>query len=96
MTNNIVDQIGSTVTVWCNDGNGMENRKLLTIDTFGIVVTGFGGWDKAVFIPWCQVKYVDYPNRSNHLLAEEKAWVPPTGSGGIIKVRETDNTKGCD
>ncbi len=73
MTNNIVDQIGSTVTVWCNDGNGMENRKLLTIDTFGIVVIGYGDWEKAVFIPWCQVKYVDYPNRSNKVLAGDPA-----------------------
>lgn len=62
MKNNIVDRIGSQVTVWTADGNPMMNRKLLTLDTFGIVVSG---WEPnstlAVFVPWCQVKYVDYP-----------------------------------
>lgn len=60
MANNIVDRVGSTVTVWTQDGNPMENRKLLTLDTFGIVVTGYNDESKAVFIPWVQVKYVDY------------------------------------
>jgi hypothetical protein len=64
MANNIVDKVGSPVTVWTQDGNPMENRTLLTLDTFGIVVTGYGSSDKAVFVPWCQVKYVDYPNDS--------------------------------
>lgn len=62
MSNNIVDRIGGTVTVWTQDGNGMEKRKLLTVDTFGIVVTGFRSDVNAVFVPWCQVKYVDYSN----------------------------------
>jgi len=61
MANNIVDKIGSEVTVWTQDGNPMERRKLLTLDTFGIVVTGCGAPEKAVFVPWGQVKYVDYP-----------------------------------
>lgn len=61
MTNNIVDKVGSEVTVWTQDGNPMENRKLLTLDTFGIVVTGYESCEKAVFVPWVQVKYVDYP-----------------------------------
>lgn len=61
MANNIVDKVGTEVTVWTQDGNPMENRKLLTLDTFGIVVTGYGSTDKAVFVPWIQVKYVDYP-----------------------------------
>lgn len=62
MANNIVDKVGSKVTVWTQDGNPMEERKLLTLDTFGIVVTGYGSEQKAVFVPWNQVKYVDYPN----------------------------------
>ena len=60
MNDNIVDRIGSEVTVWTQDGNAMENRTLLTLDTFGIVVTGYGSADKCVFVPWVQVKYVDY------------------------------------
>lgn len=65
MNANIVDHIGSTVNVWTADGNAMENRQLLTVDTFGIVVTGFvdattDSLSKAVFVPWIQVKYVDY------------------------------------
>lgn len=59
--NNIVDKIGSQVTVWTVDGNAMENRTLLTLDTFGIVVTGWNAADKAVFVPWVRVTYVDYP-----------------------------------
>lgn len=62
MANNIVDRVGSKVTVWTQDGNPMEDRKLLTLDTFGVAVTGCGSERKAVFVPWCQVKYVDYPN----------------------------------
>lgn len=62
MKANIVDRIGSQVTVYTADGNPMENRILLTLDTFGIVVSG---WKPelglAVFVPWNQVKYVDYP-----------------------------------
>ena len=65
MANNIVDKVGSQLTVWCKDGNAMENRKLLTVDTFGIVVTGYGSDEKAVFVPWNQVKYVDYPAEVN-------------------------------
>lgn len=61
MTNNLVDKCGSTVTVWCEDGNAMENRKLFTLDTFGVVVSGYGSEDKAVFIPWIKVKYIDFP-----------------------------------
>lgn len=60
MTANIVDHCGSKVTVWCEDGNAMENRTLLTLDSFGLVVTGYQDDDKYVFVPWCKVKYVDY------------------------------------
>lgn len=60
MTNNLVDKIGSDVTVWVHDGNAMENRTLLTLDTFGVVVTGWNDASKAVFVPWNQVKYIDY------------------------------------
>jgi hypothetical protein len=60
MKNNIVDRIGSQVTVWTADGNPMENRTLLTLDTFGVVVAGFNP-ENAVFVPWNQVKYIDYP-----------------------------------
>lgn len=63
MSDNIVDKVLSPVTVWCQDGNAMENRTLLTLDTFGIVVTRFSG-DVAVFVPWCQVKYVEYPRET--------------------------------
>lgn len=59
MSNNLVDQCGSKVTVWCSDGNAMESRILLTLDTFGIVVTACTG-DNAVFVPWNMVKYIDY------------------------------------
>jgi hypothetical protein len=59
MANNLVDQCGSKVTVWCSDGNPMENRTLLTVDTFGVVVTPYSG-EHAVFVPWCMVKYIDY------------------------------------
>lgn len=62
MKNNIVDRIGSQVTVWTADGNPMENRVLLTLDTFGIVVSSYKPESLlAVFVPWNQVKYVDYP-----------------------------------
>lgn len=65
MEHNIVDKIGSRVNVWTADGNAMEQRELLTLDTFGIVVTGCASPEKAVFVPWCQVKYVDYPAKEN-------------------------------
>ncbi|WP_340397791.1 hypothetical protein NST50_05260 [Paenibacillus sp. FSL E2-0202] len=59
---NIVDRIGSKVTVWTKDGNAAENRKLHTVDEFGIVVSNFTG--KLMFVPWAQVKYVDYEDDS--------------------------------
>ncbi len=59
MSNNLVDQCGNNVTVWCSDGNAMENRTLLTLDTFGVVVTACSG-SHAVFVPWQMVKYIDY------------------------------------
>lgn len=61
MTNNLVDKVGSYVTVWCADGNAMENRTLFTLDTFGVVVSGYLSNETAVFVPWNQVKYIDYP-----------------------------------
>jgi hypothetical protein len=61
MTANIVDQVGSKVTVWTKDGNAMENRRLWTLDEFGVVVSAFDNDKKAVFVPWIQVKYIDYP-----------------------------------
>ncbi|WP_342440006.1 hypothetical protein NSS79_15370 [Paenibacillus sp. FSL L8-0436] len=59
---NIVDRIGSTVTIWTKDGNAAENRKLHTVDEFGIVVSNQHG--KLMFVPWVQVKYVDYHDDS--------------------------------
>ncbi len=59
---NIVDRIGSKVTLWTKDGNAAENRQLHTVDEFGIVVTNQHG--KLMFVPWCQVKYVDYTDDS--------------------------------
>lgn len=58
---NIVDRINTKVNVWTKDGNFMEGRLLATVDEFGIVVTGWNDDDKLVFVPWVQVKYVDYP-----------------------------------
>lgn len=55
---NIVDHIGSKVTVWTKDGNAAENRQLHTVDEFGVVISNFVG--KLTFIPWVQVKYIDY------------------------------------
>lgn len=55
---NIVDHIGSKVTVYTKDGNVAENRTLHTVDEFGLVIDSFKG--NRVFIPWIQVKYVDY------------------------------------
>ncbi|WP_405154768.1 BC1881 family protein [Paenibacillus sp. FSL K6-0108] len=55
---NIVDHIGSKVTVFTKDGNAAENRQLHTVDEFGIVISNQYG--KQTFIPWIQVKYVDY------------------------------------
>lgn len=55
---NIVDHIGSEVTVFTKDGNAAENRQLHTVDEFGIVISNQYG--KQTFIPWIQVKYVDY------------------------------------
>ncbi|MNI61241.1 hypothetical protein D3C73_1165020 [compost metagenome] len=59
---NIVDRIGSRVTLWTKDGNAAENRQLHTVDEFGIVLSNQHG--KLMFVPWCQVKYVDYPDDS--------------------------------
>lgn len=60
MNPNIVDRIGSEVTVWTTDGNSMTNRTLLTVDSFGVAVTGYNDKDLCVFVPWIHVKYVDY------------------------------------
>jgi hypothetical protein len=60
MAKNIIDQIGGKVTVWTKDGNNMENRTLHTLDEFGVVVSAWNDDKKCVFVPWCQVKYVDY------------------------------------
>ncbi|OMF05252.1 hypothetical protein BK129_14795 [Paenibacillus amylolyticus] len=62
-TANIVDHIGSKVTVFTKDGNVAENRKLHTVDEFGIVISNQHG--KRTFIPWVQVKYVDYADEPN-------------------------------
>ena len=60
LANNLVDQCGSEVTVWCSDGNPMKNRTLLTVDTFGVVVMDYSK-AHAVFVPWVMIKYIDYP-----------------------------------
>ncbi|WP_338841983.1 hypothetical protein [Paenibacillus glucanolyticus] len=59
MNPNIVDHIGSKVTVWTKDGNAADNRTLHTVDEFGVVISNYQG--KQTFIPWIQVKYIDYP-----------------------------------
>ncbi|WP_143763143.1 hypothetical protein [Paenibacillus odorifer] len=59
---NIVDHIGSKVTVFTKDGNAAENRQLHTVDEFGIVISNQHG--KRTFIPWIQVKYVDYEEKT--------------------------------
>lgn len=60
MNANIVDHIGSKVTVWCKDGNCAEDRILHTVDEFGLVISHYSKEDTLVFVPWAQVKYVDY------------------------------------
>lgn len=59
---NLVDHIGSLVTVWTKDGNAAEKRLLHTVDEFGIVISNQDA--KRTFIPWCQVKYVDYADEN--------------------------------
>ncbi|WP_025684558.1 BC1881 family protein [Paenibacillus maysiensis] len=59
---NIVDHIGGKVTVWTKDGNAAENRTLHTVDDFGVVISNQHG--KQTFIPWGQVKYIDYPQET--------------------------------
>ncbi|MMZ45254.1 hypothetical protein D3C76_334190 [compost metagenome] len=55
---NIVDHIGSLVTVWTKDGNAAESRTLYTVDEFGVVISNQHGYQ--TFIPWIQIKYIDY------------------------------------
>ncbi|WP_017814456.1 hypothetical protein [Paenibacillus shenyangensis] len=62
MNANIVDHIGSKVTVWTKDGNAAENRQLHTVDEFGIVISNQD--KKRTFIPWCQIKYIDYADEN--------------------------------
>lgn len=63
MANNLVEYIGKPITVWTPDGNSMERRELITIDTHGIVVSAYknrrGPHD--VFVPWQRVMYIDLP-----------------------------------
>lgn len=63
MNPNIVDHIGSEVTVWTKDGNAAENRRLHTVDEFGVVISNYQG--KQTFIPWIQVKYIDYAEQKS-------------------------------
>lgn len=63
MTTNIVNHIGNKVTVWHKTGNAMEQRTLLTVDDYGIAVTGYTG--HTIYVPWMQINYVD-------LIQEEK------------------------
>ncbi|KAF6569083.1 BC1881 family protein [Paenibacillus sp. EKM206P] len=65
---NIVDHIGSKVTVWTKDGNAAEKRTLHTVDEFGVVISNQYG--QQTFIPWIQVKYIDYPNTSPESVAK--------------------------
>lgn len=67
---NVVDHIGSKVTVWTKDGNAAENRQLHTVDEFGIVISSYTG--KQTFIPWCQVKYVDYEDETGQSIPTGK------------------------
>jgi hypothetical protein len=60
MNSNLVDRIGSEVTIWCKDGNCMGNRTLFTLDSYGIVVSGWNDKDLCVFVPWIHVNYIDY------------------------------------
>jgi hypothetical protein len=70
MQNNLVDHIGSTVTVWTKDGNAMEDRTLLTVDSYGVVVTQWNNESRAVFVPWVHVNYIDYPAALRPTLAK--------------------------
>lgn len=59
---NLVDHIGSLVTVWTKDGNAAEKRLLHTADEFGVVICNYEG--KQTFIPWIQIKYIDYADEN--------------------------------
>ncbi len=63
---NIVDHIGSKVTVWTKDGNAAENRQLHTVDEFGLAISNQDG--KRTFIPWCHIKYVDYVEEKQKII----------------------------
>ncbi|MGG1673533.1 BC1881 family protein [Paenibacillus sp. NRS-1783] len=65
---NIVDHIGSIVTVWTKCGNIAEHPVLRRADDFGVVISYKGG--EHVFIPWEQVEYIDYPNTSPESVTE--------------------------
>lgn len=60
MTNNIVDHIGNRVTVWHKTGNSLSQRKLLTVDEFGVtILSEYNAIIKPVFIHWSQINYID-------------------------------------
>lgn len=66
---NLVDHIGSLVTVWTKDGNAAEKRLLHTADEFGVVICNYEG--KQTFIPWVQIKYIDYVSEEVVTLEKE-------------------------
>lgn len=66
---NLVDHIGSLVTVWTKDGNAAEKRLLHTADEFGVVICNYEG--KQTFIPWIQIKYIDYVSEEVVTLEKE-------------------------
>lgn len=84
MNANIIDHIGSKVTVWTKDGNAAENRVLFTVDEFGIVIENFNH-QKQVFIPWLQVKYIDYTVETTRLTSQKEK--NPIGFNGEYEYR---------
>lgn len=62
---NLIDHIGNFVTVWTKEGNSPKNRRLITADEMGLVISPSAtdpDQGKEIFIPWNRVKYVDLLN----------------------------------
>lgn len=63
---NLVDRIGTPVTVWTLEGNSMEMRTLVTVDEMGVVVSqpktpNAPPSTHDIFVPWNRIKYIDLP-----------------------------------
>ncbi len=84
---NLIDHIGNQVTVWTKEGNSLSARTLITADEMGIVVNPWVGaknQNKEVFIPWCNVKYVDLIKPSASMIEPIK----PPSPEFIAKAKE--------